>query len=301
MSPEASRSHLISRRSFLGSAAAAALLPKPLLAQAAGQRIVSLDYGIASTLLSLGLPPVGLSDLADWNKWVVEPALPKSVVDIGNSFEVNFEILLQLKPDIILTTPFLDELLPKLQSVARVIRLEVFSPDAGPVLPAAIAATRQLASELGREKEAEAFLARSDAFFEQCRVRLADKNLPSIGLVNFMDARHARIYSNPGLFHNALERIGLRNAWTEDSNYWGFDTIGIEELSRVTDPDARLIAFDPIPGDVLPKLVESPLWNRLPFSRPGHLSVLPPVLMFGMVNEAVRFAGLLTDLLEKDA
>lgn len=301
MSPEASRSHLISRRSFLGSAAAAALLPRPLLAQASGQRIVSLDYGIASTLLSLGLPPVGLSDLGDWNKWVVEPALPKSVVDIGNSFEVNFEILLQLKPDIILTTPFLDELLPKLQSVARVIRLEVFSPDAGPVLPAAIAATRQLASELGREKEAEAFLARSDAFFEQCRVRLADKNLPSIGLVNFMDARHARIYSNPGLFHNALERIGLRNAWTEDSNYWGFDTIGIEELSRVTDPDARLIAFDPIPGDVLPELVESPLWNRLPFSRPGHLSVLPPVLMFGMVNEAVRFAGLLTDLLEKDA
>ncbi len=301
MSPEASRSHLISRRFFLGCAAAAALFPRPLLAQAAGQRIVSLDYGIASTLLSLGLPPVGLSDLADWNKWVVEPALPKSVVDIGNSFEVNFEILLQLKPDIILTTPFLDELLPKLQSVARVIRLEVFSPDAGPVLPAAIAATRQLASELGREKEAEAFLARSDAFFEKCRARLADKNLPSIGLVNFMDARHARIYSNPGLFHNALERIGLRNAWTEDSNYWGFDTIGIEELSRVTDPDARLIAFDPIPGDVLPKLASSPLWSRLPFSRPGHLSVLPPVLMFGMVNEAVRFAGLLTDHLEKDA
>ncbi|KRB62040.1 iron siderophore-binding protein [Rhizobium sp. Root708] len=301
MSPETSRSLSLSRRSFLGCAAATALFPTPLLAQTAGQRIVSLDYGIASTLLSLGLPPVGLSDLADWSRWVVEPALPKSVVDIGNSFEVNFEILLQLKPDIILTTPFLDELLPKLQSVARVIRLEVFSPDAGPVLPAAIAATRQLASELGRETEAEAFLARSDAFLDQCRARLAEKNLPSIGLVNFMDARHARIYSNPGLFHNAMERIGLRNAWTEDSNYWGFDTIGIEELSRVTDPDARLIAFDPVPADVLPKLASSPMWNRLPFSRPGHLSVLPPVLMFGMVNEAVRFAGLLTDHLEKDA
>ncbi len=301
MSREVGGSHLISRRSFLGCAAATALFPTPLLAQAAGQRMVSLDYGIASTLLSLGLPPVGLSDLADWSRWVVEPVLPKSVVDIGNSFEVNFEILLQLKPDIILTTPFLDELLPKLQSVARVIRLEVFSPDAGPVLPAAIAATRQLASELGREREAEAFLERADAFFEQCRARLADKKLPSIGLVNFMDARHARIYSNPGLFHSALERIGLRNVWTENSDYWGFDTIGIEELSRVTDPDARLIAFDPIPADVLPKLSASPLWNRLPFSRPGHLSVLPPVLMFGMVNEAVRFASLLTDHLEKDA
>jgi iron complex transport system substrate-binding protein len=39
----------------------------------------------------------------------------------------------------------------------------------------------------------------------------------------------------------------------------------------------------------------------LAFARPGHLSILPPALMFGMVNEAMRFAGLLTDLLEKEA
>lgn len=301
MSPDMNRLPPISRRSFLGYAATAALFPKPLLAQAAGPRIVSLDYGIASTLLSLGLVPVGLSDLADWDRWVVEPALPPSVVDIGNSFEVNFEILLQLKPDIILTTPFLDELLPRLQSVARVIRLEVFSPDAGPVLPAAVAATRQLARELARENEGEGFLTRADAFFDQCRARLASKKLPPVGMVNFMDARHVRIYSSPGLFHNVLERVGLRNAWAEEANYWGFDTIGIEELSRVTDPDARLIAFDPVPADVLPKLAESPLWNRLPFARPSHLSILPPVLMFGMVNEALRFAELLTNHLESAA
>ncbi|MGO7671652.1 iron-siderophore ABC transporter substrate-binding protein [Rhizobium ruizarguesonis] len=290
----------ISRRSFL-QFAGASVVPAPLFAQSMGPRIVSLDYGLASTLLSLGLPPVGISDLADWDRWVVEPPMPKSVVDIGSSFEVNFEILVTLKPDIILTTPYLDELLPKLQSVAKVVRLEIFTPGIGPILPAAIAATHKLAVELGRENEAEQFLARADAFFAQCRSRLVGKNLPPVALVNFMDARHARIYSSPGLFHNVLERIGVRNAWTRESNYWGFETIGIEDLSKVTDPDARLIAFDPIPPDVLAKLAQSPLWNRLSFARPGHLSILPPALMFGMVNEAVRFAGLLTDLLEKEA
>ncbi|AVC45865.1 periplasmic binding family protein (plasmid) [Rhizobium leguminosarum bv. viciae] len=281
--------------------AAASVVPAPLFAQSIGPRIVSLDYGLASTLLSLGLPPVGISDLADWDRWVVEPPMPKSVVDIGSSFEVNFEILVTLKPDIVLTTPYLDELLPKLQSVAKVVRLEVFTPGIGSILPAAIAATRKLAGELGRENEAEQFLARADAFFERCRSRLAGKNLPPVALVNFMDARHVRIYSSPGLFHNVLERIGVRNAWTRESNYWGFETIGIEDLSKITDPDARLIAFDPVPPDVLPKLAQSPLWNRLAFARPGHLSILPPALMFGMVNEAMRFAGLLTDLLEKEA
>ena len=62
-----------------------------------------------------------------------------------------------------------------------------------------------------------------------------------------------------------------------------------------------MIAFDPIPPDVLPTLAQSPLWQALPFSQPGHLSVVPPALMFGMVNEAMRFAGLVTDLLEKNA
>ncbi|QND43670.1 iron-siderophore ABC transporter substrate-binding protein (plasmid) [Rhizobium leguminosarum bv. viciae] len=290
----------VTRRSLL-QFAAASVVPAPLFAQSIGPRIVSLDYGLASTLLSLGLPPVGISDLADWDRWVVEPPMPKSVVDIGSSFEVNLEILVTLKPDIILTTPYLDELLPKLQSVAKVVRLEVFTPDIGSILPAAIAATRKLAGELGRENEAEQFLARADAFFERCGSRLAGKNLPPVALVNFMDARHVRIYSSPGLFHNVLERIGVRNAWTRESNYWGFETIGIEDLSKITDPDARLIAFDPVPPDVLPKLAQSPLWNRLAFARPGHLSILPPTLMFGMVNEAMRFAGLLTDLLEKEA
>ncbi|TDK32205.1 iron-siderophore ABC transporter substrate-binding protein [Rhizobium deserti] len=291
----------ITRRSFLQYTAAAVLqIPGPVLAEVAGQRIVSLDYGLASTLLSLGITPVGISEQADWNKWIVEPALPPSVVDIGSSYEVDFEVLVQLKPDIILTTPYLDELLPKLQPIAKVLRLEIFTPDSGAVLPAAVAATRKLAVELNRESQAELFLARSDAFFETCRERLSHRPSPSVALVSFMDARHARIYSAPGLFHNTLERIGLRNAWTRQSNFWGFETIGLEELSSIADPEARLIAFDPVPADVLPKLAESPLWQSLPFPRPGHLSVLPPALMFGMVNEAVRFARLVTDLLDQD-
>lgn len=290
----------ISRRSFLYSAAAA-LMPLPVVAEVAGQRIVSLDYGLSSTLLSLGVSPVGISDLADWDKWVVEPPMPATVADIGSAYEVNLEVLVQLKPDLILTTPYLDELLPKLKPIARVMRLEIFTPGSGPILPSVIAATRKLGAEIGRDREAEQFLARADAFFGACRTRLATSEVPPVALVTFLDSRHIRIYSAPGLFHNALERIGVTNAWTRQSNYWGFETIGIEELSAMTDPASRLIAFDPIPPDVLPKLTESPLWQRLPFSRPGHLSIVPPALMFGMVNEAVRFAGLVTDLLEKGA
>jgi iron complex transport system substrate-binding protein len=299
MSPE--RLAMPSRRLVLRSLAGLALgLPAARALSADGMRIASLDYGLASTLLSLGVTPVAVSTLADWDRWVVEPAMPSGVHDLGSTFEVNLEMLAMLKPDLILTTPYLDGLLHQLEGFAPVLRLSVYAPDGGPILPAAIAATRQLGAAIGRDREAGSFLERADAFFEDCHERIARHAAPPLALVSFMDARHARIYGAPGLYHNVLERIGVRNAWSEPSNYWGFQTIALEELVRVSDPDARLIAFEPVPGDVRAKLATSPIWQALPFARPGHFSVLPPALMFGMVNEAMRFADLVAHLLERD-
>ncbi len=290
-----------SRRRVLRSLAGLALsLPAVRAYSADSMRIASLDYGLASTLLSLGLKPVAVSERADWGKWVVEPALPAEVRDLGSTFEVNLEMLAMLKPDLILITPYLDGLRQQLDGFGPVLRLSIFAEDSGPILPAAVAATRRLGAVVGRERQAEDFLRRSDAFFAACRERIARLSPPPLAFVNFMDARHARIYGAPGLFDNVLERIGVRNAWPEPSNFWGFQTIALEDLARVRDPEARLVAFEPIPGDVRPTLANSPLWRALPFARPGHFSVLPAALMFGMVNEAMRFAGLVTDMLERE-
>lgn len=295
----------LNRRVLLGCMAGSLLWPSAMPSVAGAQRpplrIASLDYGLASTLVSLGLPPAAVVSLGDWNRWVVEPALPQATLDLGNSWEVNVEALVMLKPDLIVTTPYLDSLLPRLKDIAPVERLDVFSETGGDILPKAIAATRQLAARIDRVAEGEAFLASAEETFADYRQRLALHPRPPLALVNFMDARHVRIYTRGGLYDNALDRIGVRNAWTGPGNYWGFQTIGIEQLSEITAPDARLIAFDPVPADVLPKLSQSPLWNALPFARPGHLAVLPPALMFGMVNEALRFTRLITAHLEQTA
>ncbi len=261
-------------------------------------RIASLDYGLASTLLSLGVTPAAVASLADWDIWMVEPEMPPGVLDLGSPWEVNFEVLVALKPDLILATPYLDALIPKLEKIAPVLRLAIYTPEGGEILPASIAATRKLAEAIGRAEEGERYLAAAEAFFADCRRRLEPLSPPPLALINFMDARHARIYGAPGLFNDVLEKIGVENAWKERSNYWGFQAIGIEELSRIEDPRAQLIAFEPVPADVMPKLSQSPLWQALPFARPGHFSVVPAALMFGMVNEAMRLASLITSKLE---
>ena len=47
----------------------------------------------------------------------------------------------------------------------------------------------------------------------------------------------------------------------------------------------------------MPKLETSPIWQALPAARSGRFEVLPGVLMFGMVREAMRFANIITDRL----
>ena len=283
----------LSRRSLL--AAAGASLWMSARAGAGEQRIVSLDYGLSSTLLSLGLTPVGIAGVADWGKWVVEPPLPPGIADVGDALMVNREALTALSPTLILSTPYLDGLKPMLETIAPVLRLSVYDASSGPVLPTAAAATRLLGDHLGRRAEAEAFLERAERHFDTCRAAVRAAGAPPVAVVSFLDARHARIYTAPGLFDDTLGRIGMRNAWPQGGQYWGFDTIGIERLTEIDAPDAHLIALEPLPREVLPTLSDSPIWSNLTFVREGRFAVLPITLMFGMVNEAMRFAGQMAD------
>ncbi|MDQ0457080.1 ABC transporter substrate-binding protein [Rhizobium paknamense] len=290
----------LTRRRLLALSAALAL-PVPAARAASPQRIACLDYGLASTLLPLGLVPDSVTSLADWNRWVIEPAMPKEVIDLGSSWEINMEALVARKPDLILTTVYNDALLPRLEKLAPVFRATVYSDEGGDILPKAYATTRALAARVERQAEAEAFLTRADAFFDACRERLARRRAPPVAMVSFMDARHMRIYCAPGLYHNVLMRLGLENAWKATGNFWGFETLGIENLAKIRNPDTRLLIFYPPDPDIMPKLSASPLWQALPFSQPGRFAILPGALMFGLVNEALRFARIITDYLEQTA
>jgi iron complex transport system substrate-binding protein len=285
---------ILSRRNFLHGLAAMPLLAAPrAFALGKYRRIVSLDYALASTLLSIGAKPLGVASLADWGRWVVDPVMPEDVVDIGSSWEVNFELLAALKPDLVLTTPYLEALRPRIESFAPVLSIPVYSGDGKSVLPASYKATEMLGDFIGMRTEARAFLAEAEANFSACRNRLAGVK-DRVLLINIMDSRHARVFGAPGLYHGVLERLGIANAWAGTGNIWGYQTIGIDELAIYDAPDIRLFALEPLPRDIMPQLAASPIWQALPSSRPGRFDILPGVLMFGMVREAMRFATIVT-------
>lgn len=258
-------------------------------------RVACLDWALAETMLALGHTPVAIVAASDWDRFVVEPPLPPGVADLGLQPEINFELLASLKPDLILSSPFVQQLEPVLERIAETLRLSVFEPGAVPLAqPRAL--TRILGERLGRIEAARSFLIDADQMFDLYSARIKALDPWPVLLINFMDARHVRVYGGSGLYQNVLDRIGLSNAWIGETNYWGYSTVGIEKLA--TTKDLRLLAFEPIPADTNSTLQKSPLWCQLPFVEAGQVSVLPPVLMFGAMPSALRFARLLVEHLE---
>ena len=287
----------LTRRGFLAGCAAIAAAPAVAAGSSVTPRVASLDYGLANTAMALGVTPVGIAQAPYWSEWVVEPALPESVVDLGRDREVNLELLAVLKPDLILATPYVQALRSRLEDIAPVLSLTIYAPDGEP-LDRSYDATRVLGERLGRPEAARAFLADADATFSDCARRLARARPGPVLMINFMDSRHARVYGAHGLYQNVLDRIGGANAWTGPTNYWGFQTIGLEQLADYAGPDTTIVAFEPIPEDVEPTLARSPLWTQLPPIAQGRYAELPSVLTFGTVPAALRFARLFTDLFD---
>lgn len=277
----------MTRRGALGLFALPFIGMAASMAEAKPLRIVSLDDGLTETLLMLGVRPVAIADREVWEKWVVEPELPPEIADVGTLLEPNLEFLQQLAPDIILAIPYLDGIKPLLERVAPVTTIGIYTEDGRPY-QRAVEATRQLARLVGKVAEGEALIAATDASFLAVRQQLAPLSARPVYVVNFMDPRNVRVYGKKSLFQDVFDRIGLRNAWTGETNYWGFSTVGIDGLA--TSSDARLAYLEPLPEGAGGTLTDSPVWNAMPFVRNRSIMRLPAVLMFGALPSAARFA-----------
>ncbi len=273
--------------------ARAALLLTSLLAfTSAHAQFATVDWTIAETLVAIGAPISGVAQQQDYYDWVGEPRIPQSATDLGLRAQPNFELLAQLAPEQILISPMFASLTPRLERIAPVTSLALYSPGED-TWQEMQALTRELGELTDREAAAEALI--EDTQTLMASLRDAQPDTAPLLMVQFMDARHVRIFGDNSLYNAVLEQLGLANAWEEPTNAWGFSLTGIEVLAGY--PDARLVIIDPLPLGVEEQLATSGLWQQLPIVRNDTLLRLPPVWSFGALPSAQRFARVLTSAL----
>lgn len=282
----------VGRRGFcrmLGGAALAAVPDGFVHARLgrASSRIAALEHRIVETLLALRLAPLAMQDPENYRRWVVEPALPEGVLDLGTEPEPNVELLAALRPDLILSP----EERPDLVRLATIAPLETL-----PMTPSG--QTReydhfrdvllQVARLFDRAHLAQAAVAGVEADIADARHRLARRSGQPVFLVTFVDDRHVWVYGRSNLFQDVLDRVGLVNAWQGDGL---FDVVGIDRLAEPR--DARLVFIENNVAGVPRDLAASPLWQALPFARAGRMTGIPSATPFGAFPTAGRFARLL--------
>lgn len=261
----------------------------------ASPRLATLDWTLAETLAALEAPPAALAQLDAYHAWVGEPALPDAVIDLGLRSQPNLELLADLDPERILISPMFANLAPRLEAIAPVDTLTLYTPGRD-TWTEMRELTRRVADIVERPKAGERLIEDTESRLTRLEQRLGD-DAPPLLVVQFMDARHMRVFGDNGLYQAVLDRLGLKNAWNGVTNAWGFSLVGIEALAGL---DARLVVVEPYPAGVRETLADSGLWRRLVERSRGEPLILPPVWSFGALPSAQRFAEQLATALEND-
>lgn len=266
------------------------------VAQEQEMKVAAIDWTQIETLLALGIQPIGAAQIADYNAWVKSPAIPNNTVDLGLRTQPNLERLSELKPDRIFISPMFQSLTPQLSRIAPVTSIALYKK--GNVSWQALKAyTRTIAKDTDKDDAADALIQSAQTKLAELTTQVP-ADVPPLLMMQFMDARHVRVFGNNSMYKIAANQIGLKNAWQGNTNVWGFSLVGIDKLIGTK---GQIVVIEPLPAGVKSHLQQDAFWQYL-VTQTGHpMLTIPPVWSFGAIPSTVRFATLLTTALNKEA
>ena len=247
-----------SRREILVGAALAALTR--VVGAQTPPRIVTLEWAETEMVLSLGLIPSGVADLAGYRQWVgIENEKLADAVDVGGRQQPSLEALMRLKPDLIVTSALRHgAIASRLKEIAPTILL-----DGGSVTADFYEATRlsllSVAEAIGHEAGG---LAEWQSFEGQL-VAVQKKNRNSVNVIvaqPLPGVARLRIFTSNSLIMRTLAKAGFSGGIDRGTQSFGFTTFGLEELATLS-ADTKLLMLD----ETVPiELSQSAIWPVLP-------------------------------------
>ncbi|MDV5169283.1 iron-siderophore ABC transporter substrate-binding protein [Photobacterium rosenbergii] len=262
----------------------------------APERVVVLNWDILEQVLALDVVPVGAPNLADYRQWVVKPAAPESIQDIGSRSEPNLEKIASLHPDVIIAASPQKDLLPILKQIAPVVFLPNFSEHDN-AAKEALAHLALLGKLFNKEALAKQRLAEIEYGFETLRNRLAAHfELPlDVVVMRFSTPNSVFIYTEHSTTQYVVEKLGLNNPIVVEPKPWGVKQERINRLQFIE--EGYVLYVQPFPQ--ADKLNESMLWQAMPFVKKGHFNDVRSVWNYGGALSLLYMAEAITDSLMK--
>lgn len=269
-------------------------LPSALAAVPDARRIIALEWLPIELLMALGVTPMAVADLPNYQIWVNEPKLPDSVIDVGLRTEPNLEFMAQLKPSLILYSAGYGPSEEKIKRIAPGIGFQ-FNDGTGKPLDVARRSLTQLADVLGIQHAAQRHLHEFDTFIDRMKPRFAGRDNRPLLLMAFLDNRHALVVGKHSLFQQVMDLLGLKNAWQGETNFWGTAIVGIERLAAIKGADVLCLEHNN--NAMIQQATSTPLWQAMPFVREDCFQRVPAVWLYGATLSAMHFTRILDNAL----
>ncbi|MDP1511966.1 ABC transporter substrate-binding protein [Paenibacillus sp. CMAA1739] len=226
------------------------------------QRVVTTQY--LDAMLALGVKPVGAASHVlegDYLKGKID-----GIADIGNP--TNVEKVLELQPDLIIateeTTPEVKE---QLEKIAPTVSVSFGGGDVFKQL-------RDVAAVLGKDKEAEQWIANFNQKAEEGRKKLTGKFKQDETVTIYMTYGKdvLRVYGARNVGHVIYRSLELnppeyiRQKLAKDPKYnFVYDSISMEKLPELSGDRIIMLVYDEATKDgMLKEIEQSALWRNLP-------------------------------------
>ncbi|MFF4263736.1 iron-siderophore ABC transporter substrate-binding protein [Streptomyces virginiae] len=252
------------------------------------KKVVGTEWNVVESLVSLGVDPVGVADVAGYKTWNTAVPLKGEPKDIGTRGEPSMDTIASLKPDLVIATSDLPPAaLQQLRKVAPV--LEVRPGDAADPIGQMTKNLDLIAQATGTTAQSDKLKQGFQAKLDQGKKALADAGKG--GAYAFADGYvisnqvSIRPYTSGSLIGGVNEKLGLKNAWAvQGDEAYGLATSDVEGLTKLGDVEFAYIGNDgdkdsnPFAG----VLAQDKVWTSLPFVQKGNVNRLPDgIWMFG--------------------
>ncbi len=277
------------------------------------ERVAATEWNAVEYAASLGVMPVGVSDVTGFTTWDSAVELDDDVTDIGTRGEPSIDSVASLGLDVLFVTDSLvGNALEQIERTTPVIVLK--GGDAEDPVGAMWANLELVAQATGTEDRLAELREEFDAKVEETAAVVEESGIGDAP-VAFSDAYEAsgqvslRPYGEGSLLGGVMGELGLDNAWSQVDGLefdpaYGLAQTDVEGLSKLPD-DTRFwyIANDTDGGDPYAgTLADNRVWTGLPFVEAGDTYRFPDAIwMFGGPASMMQFLDAVQDAVAETA
>lgn len=256
------------------------------------ERVATTEWNTVEYLISLGVQPVGVSDIKGFEAWDQSVELDEDATDIGTRGEPSLDTLATLDLDAVLVTDQLaGDAIEQIEKTTPVI--VVPGGDSKDPLGQMWKNIDLVAQATGTEDEAKDLKKEFDETLAEGK-KAVEESGKAGAKVAFNDAYDAggavsvRPYTEGSLVGAVLGELGFANAWSqvegiEGDPAYGLGQTDVEGLTKLPADSLYWYIGNDVEADpYTDALAKNKVWTGLPFVKSGNVERLPDgIWMFG--------------------